>query len=245
MEQVKLHKSALLITATIIPNSIYVVHNDTIKRRNEYLDALNFYIAHFNNDEIYFLENSLYDFNLDQEFKSIFNNNNVHLLKFPVSDKYNLGKGYQEFEMIDSALTLLHKKYSHFIKITGRYKIVNLNSLLNLNCKTIIADSHKKLKVTQTNVFFINSDFYMKYFKNIYLNVNDEKGIYIEHLVYDTLLKNDLINKVQLFKKNPIIKGLSGSYGGTLNRNKYKMILRNIERKIFKLIGINQFIIEY
>ena len=64
-------------------------------------------------------------------------------------------------------------------------------------------------------------------------------------MVYDILIENSILNNVELFNENPIITGFSGSYGGTLNRNKYKMILRNFERKLLSILGIHQFVIEY
>ena len=80
---------------------------------------------------------------------------------------------------------------------------------------------------------------------DLYLQVDDSKGIYIEKVVYDKIQSQKLQKKIKLFSFNPIIVGISGSYGGTLNRNKVKMKIRNIERKLLKIFGINQFLIEY
>lgn len=244
MEQVKT-KCALLITGTIVPNSNFVAHTDVGQRRKEYMDALFFYSSEFKNDDLYFLENSSYDLTTDEEFQKLLKEKNIQLLKFPVSDKITQGKGYQEFEMLDRAIEKLSSQYQSFIKITGRYKVINLKDLTNTVCNHMTADSHKRLKVTQTNVFCVNSTFYNSFLKGLYLNVNDAEGKYIEHLVYQKLISEGVLNKTDLFYKNPIIKGFSGSYGGTLNRNKYKMMLRNIERKILKSAGIHQFVIEY
>ena len=245
MEQVKIHTRALLITGTIIPNSNFVTHTDINQRRQEYIDGLLFYSQQFPEDDLFFLENSSYDFNSDEEFQKLFKEKNILLMKFPVSDKFSQGKGYQEFEMLDKSIEKLASHYQCFIKITGRYKILNLKEITNTKCESMIADSQKIPKVTQTNVFCIDAEFYKTYIKGLYLNVNDAEGIYIEHLVYETLISKNSLRKTSLFSKNPIIKGFSGSYGGTLHRNKYKMMLRNSERKILKLLGIHQFIIEY
>ena len=83
------------------------------------------------------------------------------------------------------------------------------------------------------------------YLKNLYLQVDDSNGVYIEKLVYQNLIKESVLQKTQLFNVNPLITGISGSYGGTLNRNKYKLLLRNIERKVLRILGIKQFVIEY
>jgi predicted AAA+ superfamily ATPase len=107
------------------------------------------------------------------------------------------------------------------------------------------ADSHKKHKVTQTNVFFVQPGFYKEYLAGAYAEANDALGRFIEHVVYERLLKAKALDKVELFRENPEISGFSGSYGGTLQRNKYKMILRNLERKFLRACGIHQFLIEY
>ena len=64
------NKQCLIITATITPNSNFVVNTDSLKRRQEYLDVLKYYVSVFLGD-IYFVENSEFDFSKDEEFKKI------------------------------------------------------------------------------------------------------------------------------------------------------------------------------
>lgn len=245
MGEINTYKKAILITGTIVPNSVFVAHTNVEQRKQEYIEGLLFYKSQFPNDDIYFLENSSYDFENDISLKTYLLNNHITLIKFPVSNKIQEGKGYQEFEMLDFAIESLQKKYNYFIKVTGRYKVLNIKDITKANSALLIADSHKKHKVTQTNVFCVKHDFYMNHFKNLYIKSNDTNGIYIEHVVYDYLVKNNLLQKTELFHKNPIITGFSGSYGGTLNRNKYKMKLRNIERFVLKAFNVHEFLIEY
>lgn len=245
MGQIINNKKAILITGTIVPNSIFVAHTSIEQRKQEYIDGLIFYKEQFPNDDIYFLENSSYDFNTDESFHKLFRDHYITLIKFPVSTKTQEGKGYQEFEMLDTAIENLKDKYVYFVKVTGRYKVLNIKEIIKTNGILLIADSHKRHKVTQTNVFCVNTNFYQSYLKQLYLKANDAEGIFIEHVVYDKLIKDQLLQKTSLFYKNPIIIGFSGSYGGTLNRNKYKMILRNIERFILKALNIHEFLIEY
>src|ERR1700748_3478651 len=112
MEQVGTDKRALLITGTIVPNSNFVTHTNASQRRDEYYASLLFYAEKFKNDELFFLENSSYDFSKDNEFLKMLADNKITLLKFPVSDKFDQGKGYQEFEMLDAAVDSLTGKYS-------------------------------------------------------------------------------------------------------------------------------------
>jgi len=245
MEQVSPDKRSLLITGTVVPNSNFVVHTNIEQRLEEYYEGLLFYSAEFPNDDIYFLENSIYDFSTDKKFQQLFSDKKITLLKFPVSDKTEQGKGYQEFEMLDNAIKQLSGKYYSFIKITGRYKVLNLFELTDFVCTGLVADCHKKTKVVQTNVFYSTMDFYNKHLKGLFSKADDSKGIFIEHVVYRKIVSSATKNEITLFASNPIITGTSGSYGGTLGRNKYKMLLRNVERKVLRILGIKQFLIEY
>lgn len=245
MGQINQNKRALLVTGTIVPNSNFVAHTDVEKRRQEYIDGLSFYASQFPNEDIYFLENSEHDLAADKEFQQLLKEKNIRLLKFPVSNKFSEGKGYQEFEMLDSAIQKLFSQYKAFIKITGRYKVENIRELVSSCNAAMMADSHKKHRVTQTNVFYVEAAFYQSYLKGLFSKVNDAKGNFIEHVVYEKLVSENALKNVNLFPKNPVITGFSGSYGGTLKRNKYKMMLRNAERILLRIAGIHQFIIEY
>lgn len=246
MEQIIPNKIAIILTGTIVPNSIYVEHNNPKQRKQEYIDSINFYLTELPEYDLFFLENSSYNLDEDIDFTKLKEENSgLHIVKFPISDKFNEGKGYQEFEMIDNIINQLTGKYDFFIKITGRYKIINIKKIFNKTHYSLIADSQKKYKVTQSNVFGASIKFYNQYLKFIYLKANDSKGIYIEHLIYDTIKKNNLFNTINMLNENPNIEGFSGSYGGNLKRNKIKMFLRNIERKILIFFKINRFLIEY
>ncbi|HXB40147.1 MAG TPA: hypothetical protein VNZ49_06365 [Bacteroidia bacterium] len=245
MGQIKENKRAILITGTIVPNSNFVAHTNTEQRRQEYMAGFLFYSLQFPDDDIYFLENSSYNFNADEKFLSLLKETKITLMKFPVSDKFSEGKGYQEFEMIDGFVEKYFEQYKSLIKITGRYKVLNIKEISTSLTSDMLADSHKKHRVTQTNVFCVTSDFYKHHIKSLYLQVNDAGGRFIEHVVYEKLITENVLNKVNLFSENPVITGFSGSYGGTLSRNKYKMMLRNMERKVLRIFDIHQFLIEY
>ena len=245
MEQIAPDKRCLLITGTVIPNSNFVAHTNVEQRLEEYYEGLLFYRNEFPKEDIYFLENSAYDFSNNKKFQQLFSDKKIALLKFPVSGKTEQGKGYQEFEMLDNAIEQLSGKYNSFIKITGRYKVLNLFELTNFVCEGFVADCHKKPKVVQTNVFYVTGKFYNAYLKGLFSKADDSKGIFIENVVYQKVISSNAKKEINQFSSNPVIKGTSGSYGGTLNRNKYKMLLRNVERKVLRILGIKQFLIEY
>jgi len=245
MGEIKQDKTCMLITGTVVPNSNFVAHTNVEERLQEYYEGLSFYVSVFPSLPVYFLENSSYDFSSNPDFQNLFTEKKITLVKFPVSDKFNQGKGYQEFEMLDKTIENLSGTFDSFVKITGRYKVLNLHRLLGSTDKDLLADSHKKHRVTQTNVFYVSGNFYLRHLKDLYLKVDDSKGFFIEKIVYEKLVREKLFHKVGLFPVNPVIMGTSGSYGGGLGRNKLKMRVRNTERALLRLFGIKQFLIEY
>lgn len=116
----------IVLTGTIIPNTnIRMKHLDAEKRRKEYLNCINYYR---NFAPVYFLENSSYPVEEDLEFTSI---PNVEIRKFPVSSFPEKGRGFQEFEMIDSFIKNEKNIPNKFLKITGRYFYTNIKDILN------------------------------------------------------------------------------------------------------------------
>lgn len=232
---IKKKKQCLIITATITPNSNFVAQTNTEERRKEYLEVLKYYIANFSGD-IYFAENSGYDLDDDDAFQSLFNQERVFSLNFPQSNQIEKGKGYQEFEVLDAVVTQIENKYEEFIKVSGRYLTTNFKLLIEQKNAGFIIDRHQKKKVAITSFFRCKMGYYQTILKFCYKEVDDSKGIFIEHIVYSKLknLEND---KIDLFIKMPIYKGISGSYGGSLNRHPLKVKLINIERMLLRKKG--------
>ena len=236
-------KQCLVITATLQPNSVLVTQNDVTERRVEYLHTLGYYCSIYKSD-IFFIENSEYSFDEDSEFQELFQLEHVHLIKYPVATEVEKGKGYQEFDMLDQWVTRLKNDFEEVVKVTGRYKVKNFDQLVNQKNPGFVIDRHKKRKVAITSFFKFKVEEYNKHIKKAYLDVNDSKGVFIEHVVYDRLKCVDQ-QKISLFIQNPVYEGISGSYGGSLNRHPLKMKFRNAERKLLMLAGQNEFGIEY
>ena len=108
---------------------------------------------------IFFLENSAYDFSADSGFQELLKKNNITLVKFPVSARFEEGKGYQEFEMIDRSIDTIRNGFNSFIKISGRYVIHNLDKVIDKSAE-LCMDVHEKLKVAKTLVFYSTFAFY-------------------------------------------------------------------------------------
>ena len=144
MGEINSNKKAILITGTIVPNSVFVAHTNVEQRKQEYIEGLLFYKAQFPNDDIFFLENSTHDFTTDSQFSDLFKKHHITLIKFPVSTKSKEGKGYQEFEMLDASIERLKNSYNYFVKVTGRYKVLNIKYADEWKTAEIITEENKQ-----------------------------------------------------------------------------------------------------
>ena len=220
-----------------------VTQNDVQVRKGEYLKALRFYLKHYDSP-VYFIENSNFNFKEDAGFQSIFDTRRVTLIQYPASVEFEKGKGYQEFEILDQTVQKLANEFDEFIKVSGRYIVTNFNELKAQKNNGIVIDRHQKRKVAITSFFSCRFKEYHDYIAGSYKDVNDAAGIFIEHIVYQRL-KEISSAQIDLFVKNPVYEGISGSFGGSLNRHPVKMKMTNVERKMLKLRGKKEFGLQY
>jgi hypothetical protein len=203
-------RMSIVLTGTIVPNSILTAHADSQVRKKEYLRAIKFYTKF---SHVYFLENSTYPVEEDPEFTSI---ENLSIRKMPVSLFYDKGKGYQEFEMLDRWLE--EEKYPplRWFKISGRYIFKNFDAIiqdcLNNERYNLVIDQMSFQRIAFTDLFFITTDDYFKYFKGIYTLCEDISGKYIEKVVFKQLAKES-DKSFRLFTSVPKISAISGSLG--------------------------------
>ena len=152
----------IVLTGTIVPNvTINSRHNNAEKRRKEYLECICFYTKF---SKVYFLENSSYPLDDDDEFKNI---PNLIIRKFPPSSFPEKGKGFQEFEMLDGWLKSETDPIDYFIKVTGRYLYPKFHKIWaecqqNMNKQIIINQylfAQAGVELFFTTVNFYNQNF--------------------------------------------------------------------------------------
>lgn len=238
-----MNDAAICMTATIKPNTVMVTATDVSERLADYKKCIRFYLDQ-TNLPIYFLENSDYDLANDPDFKSFQELDRFHLLRFEPHPDTERGKGFQEFYTLDRFVEN-HLKESVLIKVTGRYIVRNIAELIAHKNSQLTIDLHRKMKVAITGFFVVDKAIYMAHFYGKYQFANDPNGTFIEHVLYDEIVNSSLKSITTLLRKNPEYRGISGSYGGSLERNKYKMMVRQVERKINRSLGIPQFLMEY
>lgn len=239
MEANILNKRAVILTGTIIPNSVHTSHVDPLSRLEDYLKAIRFYCAELKNDDIFFVENSDFELEKNKQFEDLQKEFNIKVIRYPKSTEYSKGKGYQEFEMIQKIVEDLKNDYSFFIKITGRYRVINIKNLTeNLNSGYYI-DLRQYWKISEAYLLAFDINAFNECIKDAYKSVYDERGVYIESILYAKIKERKY--KSSLFPSTPILAGVSGSNSIVLKRNPIRKYLRNIERKLNRIIGKNEF----
>jgi hypothetical protein len=229
-------KRAILLTGTIVANSIHTAHSDAEKRLSEYLAAIRFYANLFPKDTVYFLENSTYELENSAAYLKEKQQTKFEVLRFVPSNNFYEGKGYQEFKMLDEAILQL-SSYDSFIKITGRYIIRNAETLTRFDCKSLIIDCSKKRKLADTYFIYFTRSFYLGYFLNAYKNANDAESRFIEHVIFNRLIASNRARLFVFFKTTPLLEGITGSYGLPLKQNPLKVLLKNMLRFYCRLTG--------
>ena len=218
----------IVLTGTINPNASFIVHSDVNARRKEYLAALEYYKDFA---PVYFLENSTYNVLSDSEFNSI---KNVFLRKFPVSEHCSCGKGYQEFETISRWVESEVVLPRRFIKITGRYIVLNFKDIFrecsNPRSDHFIIDQFIQTQKALTSLFCIDTNCYKRNLSDVYLGCNDEAGDWIETVLYSKLLAGKVNSSI--FRNEPVFMGIVGSTGIDFRSHYVKHLIKVLLRRI-------------
>lgn len=146
-------KLAIILTGTVAP-SVKGACFTSKERFDMYSSTLDFY-AHTigKNYPIFFFENSNADLSVwEGKYKDTLD---LTVMQFrPGTDEYitfdnSKGKGYNEYLMIKKGLlkmaNTLHQQVTHFLKITGRYPMLNINRIL----------TEGKQRLSKGNIVFI------------------------------------------------------------------------------------------
>jgi hypothetical protein len=90
------------------------------------------------------------------------------VIRNPKSKKYDQGKGYQEFEMVQKVVEDLRNDYSFFIKITGRYRIKNVKYLIKNLYEGYHIDLRKCWKISEVYLLAFDIKAFDECTKNAY-----------------------------------------------------------------------------
>ncbi|MDO9558566.1 MAG: hypothetical protein Q7I89_02655 [Syntrophales bacterium] len=220
-------KWPVLLTGTIKPNPQAISKfNDPLVRKKQYIETLTWMAkARTDIDKVIFCENSyssLIDF---EHLYSLFekNNRSIEMYSVPMPEiKLFFGKGWGEGLMILWAVenVLNTNRANGFIKITGRYRILNLKRVVTIIRRGLSKNPHLKFighsfTIQQrlhirSDFFWCDREFYLKYLSDVYKDVNDDQGNYLEHALAKRLWQLSKQHDIAILTIPLLIQGISG-----------------------------------
>lgn len=199
-------KKILIITGCICPNQNvpYLKLIDSNVRLSQYIDSIKFYIMKSDFNIIIFGENSNYNYNYDKlEKMALRVGKGFEWMSF-LGDKNKVirqGKGFGEGEILN--YILLNSKYrgeiKKFFKITGRLKVININSILkriNENKNYFNPDINlikylkNKKPIIDTRFYFVQKSYYDNVLKDLYKIVDDRNDKQLESCFFQAINEN-------------------------------------------------------
>jgi len=213
-------------------------------RLSQYLSSISYAIDHYSKiTHIVFCENTGFHYDYSGlKKRARLQGKQLEILSFKgdYSSIKLKGKGYGEGEIISYALknSEIVRSCSVFYKLTGRVIIRNMDRVITKTSFENAFDYHqgkiynREKDHIETIFFKANKDFYLKYLNDSYLEVDEGRFIYLEHLFYWRLKKL----KLNSFPIYPRISGQSGTTGKLYDKGVWE---RNLER-VYYFNGIHK-----
>lgn len=225
----------IVLTATIAPNLTGPVSMNPEFRLAEYRQVLQF-CQQF--APVIFLENSGYPLERHPEFSD---SSRLRVRRFPPSANPERGKGFQEFEMLDAWLKTEPNPPDRWLKITGRYRVLNLKAILaecrNSSDFAMLIDQLARSRFARTYLFCASSAFYHDHLAGLYQRCNDQTGNWIERVLFQSLNQQPK-QSVRCFATQPRIQAVAGYSGApfptSLVQWNIKQVLRSLNRVVDK-----------
>ncbi|MDT8991566.1 hypothetical protein RQP54_11905 [Curvibacter sp. APW13] len=238
-----MNEFTLLITSAVRPTGRKVALNDESQRKHLTLLAIEKWLQIDTSLKIVICDGSDYDFS--HEVKNLYPNALIECLHFKnSSEKVALfGKGYGEGEITNYALdnSTFLKNSENFAKCTSKLWVRNFNTITkHWNGKIQVEGVFKNIfrfKTIQkmhieTKFYLANKYFYKQYLSESYKDVNEIRGLSLEHCFSNSLDATEL--HYYMFNHPLLINGYSGSSGEYLHKNIYHYLKNAAEIQILK-----------
>lgn len=208
-----------VLTACVAPGKLqHLALQDNRERLRQYLRALRFYIKCQKIQKIVFCDNSNFPYSYKKE-KALagLHGKQLEIMRYEedVNMVSNRGKGYGEGSILDYVFkhSKLLRGETYFYKITGRLIVKNIDSIIDCESR---AYNYFNMNMycyptVDTRFFGVNTEVYQKYMSHAYQRVNDRRGKYLEHCLFETLQNRKIPYRNHV--PFPIIEGMSGTVG--------------------------------
>ena len=209
------------------------------ERYIQYIQTILRYLIQSNFDAIIFCENSEYpipDADLLKRVATLWGKK-LEILQFTGDQEKTLqhGRGFWDNEIINYAInhSLILAQHQTFYKVTGRYRIENINSILthqkdrkNVFFRTSILDRTS----CNTAFFKTNVSFFKKHLQDAWMEVQDSlwKSHYLEHIYYQRLKGQNIHGFTEL----PHFIGIAGA-GWRLEMQPFLLLCKELCNKLW------------
>jgi hypothetical protein len=238
--------NVLLLTATIRPpaDAINLARQDVGLRLQDYICALNFYIDQIEKkviDKIVFCDNSNFDpCQLHALVSQRVQGANVEIISFAGLDYPAAnGRGFGEFMLVDYAMEhskLLASAPCTVWKVTGRYKVLNLNKLIRsrpTSAQLYCNSRNYPDRWTDLYVLAWTQVGYEKFIKGVYKRLSEDGAKRSAEHLFRIILdgnKNSKKELVERFKVVPLLDGIRGVDNGSYLSMNLKYRVRAMAR---------------
>jgi hypothetical protein len=155
------------------------------------------------------------------------------IIKCDPADHPARGKGYQEFQMLDHFVEKVIVE-DRFVKVTGRYLYVNFDRLFDRlgvmgQRHQLIIDCLTTRALALTSLFYADKQAYLEHLCGRYMQMDDDKGFWAEHVVYDVARH---VGSLAFLPTTPILE----CEGGRRVPGTARCVLKNAERHVLSLL---------
>jgi len=232
-----LNKCALVITSSVHVSAPNTSLTDPQQREMQYLDSISFFIRESPVTKIIVCDNSGYRYPESVYSMAALHHKEIELLSFNGNNQLVAlyGKGYGEGEILEFVLSnsVLIKQVEGFLKVTGRFKLVNIATLLQhanhwenyfmpvslLRPRWMVPRAARRC--VDVRVYYVTTAFFREVLLTAYRKVADKDVYFLEHAYHDAIAHQPA--RVKCFDTAPEMTGISGSGGWVLKeRSRWK-----------------------
>ena len=231
----------MLLTACVNPAGMaQTALQDAGVRLRQYVEAIRFYLDKYP-FHILVVENTGVD--LSPYFPDSVSEGRIECLTFNGNSfDRSLGKGYGEGLILNYAFThsVMVGKFDYVMKVSGRHKVLNLNSImaaseifLDGNPRLIVCEAIPGKRFARSDCYIASRSFYEQYLNSDLRRCNDSRGVWFEHVLYDSICR--ACDDGYQFLQMPLAldqQGVSGTSGNEIKRTRMRRKLRFFARML-------------
>jgi hypothetical protein len=233
---------AIVLTATIEPGETpFLAIRDPVQRLADYRRSLQAWLTSPVGHPFVFCENSGADLEpLEATASESSSGRKFELLGFEGNAvAQSKGKGAGEMEILRHVLaeSRIVADADLVLKVSGRYYIANVESLLRRTLALGLADSYVDLwwylKNSYSDCFLATPEFLSTYLLPRADAIDDQAGNYLEHCLARSVLASVAENGRWLpLGSGPRLVGSSGTHGGSVADSLPRRVLAGIRRRV-------------